>query len=117
MKSTRRLCAGWIIIPARVFEFVTDELGAQGGRLRGRALRRIGGVYGRPSMPSLGFGMGLERVIALMEKQGCSLPTEQTLRSLHSAARPRIGGGRPTGFAPVCVPRASALRPIWPAGD
>lgn len=58
-----------------VFEFTCDQLGAQtavcaGGRYDGLA-EELGG----PHLPSLGFAMGLERVLMLMEKQ--NLPFEE----------------------------------------
>ena len=60
-----------------VFEFVTDELGAQAAVCAGGRYDGLVEYMGGPSMPSLGFGMGLERVIALMDKQGCALPPEK----------------------------------------
>lgn len=58
-----------------VFEFVSDALGAQavvcgGGRYDG-LIEELGG----PSLPSLGFGMGLERLLMVMEACGVSFPT------------------------------------------
>ncbi len=57
-----------------VFEFITDSLGAQsavcaGGRYDG-LIEEIGG----PSVPALGFAMGLERLLLLLEAQGIALP-------------------------------------------
>lgn len=54
-----------------VFEFVTTDIGAQGtvcggGRYDG-LIKELGGA----STPSLGFAMGLERLIITMEKQNC----------------------------------------------
>lgn len=54
-----------------VFEFVTTEIGAQGtvcggGRYDG-LVEQLGGQH----TPALGFGMGLERLLLLMEKQNC----------------------------------------------
>ena len=54
-----------------VFEFVTTEIGAQGtvcggGRYDG-LIEQLGGQH----TPALGFGMGLERLLLLMEKQNC----------------------------------------------
>lgn len=60
-----------------VFEFITDELGAQAAVCAGGRYDGLVEYMGGPSMPSLGFGMGLERVIALMDKQGCPLPEEK----------------------------------------
>ena len=57
-----------------VFEFVTDALGAQsavcaGGRYDG-LVEEIGG----PHVPALGFALGLERILLLLEAQGIELP-------------------------------------------
>lgn len=54
-----------------VFEFVTTEIGAQGtvcggGRYDG-LIEQLGGQH----IPALGFGMGIERLLLVMEKQGC----------------------------------------------
>lgn len=57
-----------------VFEFLTDSLGAQsavcaGGRYDG-LVEEIGG----PHVPALGFGMGIERLLLLLEAQEIKLP-------------------------------------------
>ncbi|MBQ1555203.1 MAG: histidine--tRNA ligase, partial [Clostridia bacterium] len=57
-----------------VFEFISSDLGAQsticgGGRYDG-LFKQLGG----PDTPSLGFGMGLERVMLVMEAQGVAFP-------------------------------------------
>ena len=57
-----------------VFEFVSGDIGAQstvcgGGRYDG-LISQMGG----PSVPSLGFAMGIERIMLLLEAQGTSLP-------------------------------------------
>lgn len=57
-----------------VFEFVTDYIGAQGtvcggGRYDG-LVEELGGKH----VPSLGFAMGMERLLMLMEKQGIEIP-------------------------------------------
>ena len=54
-----------------VFEFITTEIGAQGtvcggGRYDG-LIEQLGGQH----TPALGFGMGIERLLLLMDKQGC----------------------------------------------
>lgn len=60
-----------------VFEFISSDLGAQsticgGGRYDG-LFKQLGG----PDTPSLGFGMGLERVMLVMEAQGCEFPAPE----------------------------------------
>ena len=57
-----------------VFEFVSNSIGAQGtvcggGRYDG-LVEELGGQH----TASLGFGMGLERLMLLMEAQGCEFP-------------------------------------------
>lgn len=59
-----------------VFEFITTSLGSQsavcgGGRYDG-LVQELGG----PSVPALGFGMGLERLLLLMEKTNCLFEEE-----------------------------------------
>ena len=59
-----------------VFEFVSTEIGAQGtvcggGRYDG-LVEEIGGNH----TPALGFAMGMERLIMLMEAQGIEFPAE-----------------------------------------
>ena len=54
-----------------VFEFITTEIGAQGtvcggGRYDG-LIEQLGGQH----TPALGFGMGLERLLLVMDKQNC----------------------------------------------
>lgn len=69
-----RLVRGLDYYSHTVFEWVTDELGAQatvcaGGRYDG-LVEQLGG---KPT-PAVGFGMGVERLVLLLETQG-SLPT------------------------------------------
>lgn len=57
-----------------VFEFVTTSLGAQGtvcggGRYDG-LIEELGGQH----LPSLGFALGMERLLALMEAQNIEIP-------------------------------------------
>ncbi len=57
-----------------VFEFVTDCIGAQGtvcggGRYDG-LIEELGGKH----LPSLGFAMGLERILMVMDAQGIEIP-------------------------------------------
>ncbi|MBD9048826.1 MAG: histidine--tRNA ligase [Ruminococcus sp.] len=61
-----------------VFEFVTDFIGAQGtvcggGRYDG-LIEELGGKH----LPSLGFAMGIERLLMLMDKQGIEIPRPST---------------------------------------
>ena len=69
-----RIVRGLDYYTRTVFEFVTDSLGAQatvcgGGRYDG-LIDEIGGGH----IPALGFGMGIERLLLLLEAQGIQLP-------------------------------------------
>ena len=60
-----------------VFEFVSTEIGAQGtvcggGRYDG-LVEEIGGAH----TPALGFAMGIERLLLLMDKQGLTFPERE----------------------------------------
>ncbi len=60
-----------------VFEFVSTEIGAQGTVCAGGRYDGLVAEMGGPQLPSLGFGLGLERLLLLMEKQNCPFPAEQ----------------------------------------
>ena len=72
-----RIVRGLDYYTRTVFEFISSDLGAQatvcgGGRYDG-LVEQMGG----PSVPALGFGMGLERLLMVMEAQGCDFPEEK----------------------------------------
>lgn len=61
-----------------VFEFVSNDLGAQstvcgGGRYDG-LVEEMGGQH----MPALGFGLGMERLLMIMDKQEIEFPEPET---------------------------------------
>jgi histidyl-tRNA synthetase len=71
-----RLVRGMDYYNLTVFEWVTDRLGAQGtvcggGRYDG-LIEQIGGK----AAPAVGWGMGIERVLALLEDSGLALPAD-----------------------------------------
>lgn len=60
-----------------VFEFISDQIGSQstvcgGGRYEG-LINQIGG----PDLPGVGFGMGLERILMVMEAAGALFPAQK----------------------------------------
>lgn len=61
-----------------VFEFITTDIGAQGTVCGGGRYDGLIETLGGPKTPALGFGMGLERLILTMEKQGCEFLSEDT---------------------------------------
>lgn len=54
-----------------VFEFVTNDIGAQGTVCGGGRYDGLITELGGSPTPALGFGMGLERLLLTMENQGC----------------------------------------------
>ena len=54
-----------------VFEFVTDVIGSQGTVCGGGRYNDLVEEIGGSSVPAVGFGLGLERLIMVMENAGC----------------------------------------------
>ncbi len=59
-----------------VFEWVTDQLGAQGTVCAGGRYDVLVEYLGGRATPAVGFAMGLERIIALLEVQGVQVPDD-----------------------------------------
>jgi len=57
-----------------VFEWVTDQLGAQGTVCAGGRYDVLMEYLGGRATPAVGFALGLERIVALLENQGTRLP-------------------------------------------
>lgn len=79
-RTDKRLVRGLDYYTRTAFEVLSGDLGAQnavcgGGRYDGLA-ESIGG----PHMPSVGFAAGLDRVVLVMEQQGCSFGREPKTR-------------------------------------
>ena len=62
-----------------VFEFVTTEIGAQGTVCGGGRYDGLVEELGGKPTPSLGFAMGIERILLLMEKQRAAFLPEKEL--------------------------------------
>ena len=65
-----RLVRGLDYYSHTVFEFVTDELGAQGTLCGGGRYDGLFALLGGKPTPAVGWGMGLERVLELIKQQG-----------------------------------------------
>lgn len=61
-----------------VFEFVTTEIGAQGTVCGGGRYDGLIEQLGGQKVPALGFAMGIERLLLVMDKQGCEFLTPRT---------------------------------------
>lgn len=70
-----RLVRGMDYYNLTVFEFITDQLGSQGTVCGGgRYDYLIEQVGGKPA-PAVGWALGIERVLALLEEQGAAMPS------------------------------------------
>jgi len=68
-----RLVRGLDYYSHTVFEFVTDELGAQGTLCGGGRYDGLFEILGGKPTPAVGWGMGIERVLELLKVQGRSV--------------------------------------------
>jgi histidyl-tRNA synthetase len=68
-----RLVRGLDYYSHTVFEFITDELGAQGALCGGGRYDGLFELLGGKPTPAVGWGMGLERVLELVREQGHSV--------------------------------------------
>jgi histidyl-tRNA synthetase len=59
------------------FEFVTKSIGAQGTVCGGGRYDHLSEELGGPPIPGVGFGMGKERLLLLMEANGIEMPLPQ----------------------------------------
>lgn len=59
-----------------VFEFVSNSIGAQGTVCGGGRYDGLIEMLGGAPTPSVGFAMGLERLLLVMDQQGCPFPEE-----------------------------------------
>lgn len=69
-KENPRLVRGLDYYNLTVFEWITDELGAQGTVCAGGRYDGLVEQLGGSSTPAIGFAIGLERLLALLDQQG-----------------------------------------------
>lgn len=87
-KVNPRIVRGLDYYTKTVFEFVSTSIGAQGtvcggGRYDG-LIKELGGS----ALPACGFGMGVERLLMLLQAQRKSLPEEQRINLYVAPASP-----------------------------
>lgn len=90
-----RLVRGLDYYSHTVFEFITDELGAQGTLCGGGRYDGLFELLGGKPTPAVGWGMGMERVLELIKEQGAELPVS-----------------RPDAYA--VIPEAQSLAVVMP---
>jgi histidyl-tRNA synthetase len=69
-----RLVRGMDYYNLTVFEWVTDKLGAQGTLCGGGRYDGLFGLIGGKPAPAVGWGLGIERVLDLLEQEGIQAP-------------------------------------------
>jgi histidyl-tRNA synthetase len=69
-----RLVRGLDYYGRTVFEWVTDQLGAQGTVCAGGRYDALVEYLGGNATPAVGFALGVERLIALLEQQQAAIP-------------------------------------------
>ena len=72
-----RLVRGLDYYNLTVFEWVTDELGAQGTVCGGGRYDGLFELLGGKATPCVGFGLGLERLLELADEQGAFTPPQE----------------------------------------
>lgn len=75
-KVNPRIVRGLDYYTKTVFEFISKSIGAQGTVCGGGRYDGLIEELGGQKTPSLGFGLGIERLMLLMEAQGCEFPKE-----------------------------------------
>lgn len=102
-----RIVRGLDYYTRTVFEFTTTDLGSQATVCGGGRYDGLVAQMGGPATPALGFGMGLERLLLLMETQGIAFPAARGcdlyIGSIGGAARQKAfalaGALRESGVA------------------
>ena len=79
-KVNPRIVRGLDYYTKTVFEFITTSLGSQGTVCGGGRYDNLIEQIGGSSVPGVGFGMGLERVLMLAEAEGVSLPNFEEIK-------------------------------------
>ncbi|NMA07028.1 MAG: histidine--tRNA ligase, partial [Ruminococcaceae bacterium] len=72
-----RIVRGQDYYSRTVFEFVHEGAGAQGTVCGGGRYDRLVEYLGSDPCPGIGFGMGLERVLLIMEAEGIEIPVPE----------------------------------------
>lgn len=72
-----RLVRGLDYYNLTVFEWITDELGAQGTVCGGGRYDGLFELLGGKATPCVGFGLGLERLLELADEQGIFAPSQE----------------------------------------
>ena len=112
--STRAWCAASTTTTCTVFEWVTDQLGAQGTVCGGGRYDGLFEQLGGKPTPAVGWGMGIERMLLLLEAVGVADAGRGARRLRRSCPAPRRCRAR-CRPARRCAPPACRCRCTPPA--
>ena len=86
-----RLVRGLDYYNRTVFEWVSDELGAQGTICAGGRYDALVTMFGGKPTPSCGFGMGIERILELMKLAGgLHVPAQCDVYLVHQGSQAQL---------------------------
>ena len=71
-RQDKRLVRGLDYYTKTAFEILSGDLGAQNAVCGGGRYDNLSESIGGPHLPSVGFACGMDRVVLVMEEQGCS---------------------------------------------
>ncbi len=77
-KINPRIVRGLDYYTRTVFEFVSQDIGAQGTVCGGGRYDGLVEELGGPSTPSLGFAIGIGRLLLILQNQGAEMPEPET---------------------------------------
>ncbi|MGN0659824.1 MAG: histidine--tRNA ligase [Emergencia sp.] len=76
-----RIVRGLDYYTKTAFEFVTDSNGTQGTVCGGGRYDHLIEEIGGPPIPGVGFGLGIERLLMLMEERGIDIPQPEPVKA------------------------------------
>lgn len=68
-----------------VFEVISNRIGAQGAVCAGGRYNGLIEELGGPSIPAVGFGLGMERLLAVMENNNAEFPEQKRVKVYFAA--------------------------------
>ena len=76
-----RIVRGLDYYTKTAFEFVTDSNGTQGTVCGGGRYDHLIEEIGGPPIPGVGFGLGIERLLMLMDEKGAEIPQPEPVKA------------------------------------
>lgn len=80
LEVDKKLVRGFDYYTDTAFEILSGELGAQNAVLGGGRYNNLIEQFGGKPTPAIGFGLGIERLLIMIEKSGFIFPSDDTLQ-------------------------------------